>query len=38
VGFLLYTLMVKVAVPIMLGEFRDVPSEKAAAMAPALHH
>jgi hypothetical protein len=28
VGFLLFTLMVKVATPIMLGEFRDIAAPK----------
>lgn len=36
IGFLLFTLMVKVATPIMLGEFRaGTPAEDSAAVAPA---
>jgi Ni/Fe-hydrogenase subunit HybB-like protein len=38
VGFLLYTLMVKVAVPIMLGEFRYAPADNAAPSAITLEH
>jgi Ni/Fe-hydrogenase subunit HybB-like protein len=38
VGFLLYTLMVKVAVPILLGEFKYVPAGKAASSALTLEH
>ena len=37
VGFLLFTLMLKVAVPISLGEFRDKKDAPAgAALSPAL--
>jgi Ni/Fe-hydrogenase subunit HybB-like protein len=33
VGFLLFTLMVKVATPIMLGEFRDIRADRSKPLA-----